>query len=160
MRRHRAYAPMAFPCMRAEAVSMLLPIIRRASREVPQRPTASNPAPNGRQTRPLHWLLVAGCWLLENFGRRPSQSLHGRVRRKTSRRLHRTRAGSMPARSQKRRARPMNAPWTPPESPRCAPRPPGLGADHWLLAAETLPTHQKFVLHRVSGENEFLMRWP
>ena len=54
----------------------------------------------------------------------------------------------------------MNAPWTPPESPRCAPRPPGLGADHWLLAAETLPTHQKFVLHRVSGEKEFLMRWP
>ena len=66
----------------------------------------------------------------------------------------------MPARSQKRRARPMNAPWTPPESPRCAPRPPGLGADRWLLAAETLPTHQKFVLHRVSGEKEFLMRWP
>jgi len=78
----------------------------------------------------------------------------------TSRRLHRTRAGSMPARSQKRRARPMNAPWTPPESPRCAPRPPGLGADRWLLATETLPTHQKFVLHRVSGEKEFLMRWP
>jgi len=29
-----------------------------------------------------------------------------------------------------------------------------------LLAAETLPTHQKFVLHRVSGEKEFLMRRP
>ena len=27
-------------------------------------------------------------------------------------------------------------------------------------AAGTLPTHQKFVLPRVSGEKEFLMRWP
>jgi len=27
-------------------------------------------------------------------------------------------------------------------------------------AAGTLPTHQKFVLIRVSGEKEILMRWP
>ena len=27
-------------------------------------------------------------------------------------------------------------------------------------AAETLPTHQKIVIPRVSGEKEFLMRWP
>ena len=35
-----------------------------------------------------------------------------------------------------------------------------LPTGHWLLAAGTLPTHQKFVLPRVSGEKEFLMRWP
>ncbi|MBR2065623.1 MAG: hypothetical protein IJ983_00890, partial [Kiritimatiellae bacterium] len=38
--------------------------------------------------------------------------------------------------------------------------PPSLAAGYWLLAAGTLPTHQKFVLPRVSGEKEFLMRWP
>ena len=37
--------------------------------------------PMGGRHAPLHWLLVTGCWLLEHFGRRPSQSLHGRVRR-------------------------------------------------------------------------------
>ena len=87
VRRHRAYAPMVLPCMRADAVLMLLPAINSSSRdsarsdstaspgasldansnlqaslrsEVPQRPTASNPAPNGRQTRPLHWSLATG----------------------------------------------------------------------------------------------------
>ena len=35
-----------------------------------------------------------------------------------------------------------------------------LVAGYWLLAAGILPTHQKFVLPRVSGEKEFLMRWP
>ena len=68
--------------------------------EVPQPPTASNPAPNGRQTRPPslaagYWLLVTGCWLLEHFGRRPSQSLHGRVRR--VRQKHRERPAALRA---------------------------------------------------------------
>jgi hypothetical protein len=35
-----------------------------------------------------------------------------------------------------------------------------LAADRWLLVTEALPTHQKFILIRVSGEEKFLMRWP
>ncbi len=55
----------------------------------------------------------------------------------------------------KRRARPMNAPWTPPESPRCAPRPLGLGADRWLLAAETLLTQKNRFRPRQRAESTF-----
>ena len=29
--------------------------------EVSQQPASSNPAPNGKQTRPLHWSLATGC---------------------------------------------------------------------------------------------------
>ena len=44
------------------------------------RGASSNSASSGKRTGALS-PLVAGCWLLEHFGRRPSQSLHGRVRR-------------------------------------------------------------------------------
>ena len=101
-RRHRAYAPMVLPWMRAVAVLMLLPIIKRSSRdsdrspstasqgnsrdansslpaslrsEVSQQPTASvqRPVGSGRGVS-LHWLLAAGCWLLQHFGRRPPKA--------------------------------------------------------------------------------------
>ena len=119
-RRHRAYAPMALPCIRADKA-----VAREGGCPQPPRPqrTAALPA------------------------RRTGTS-------------HRTRAGSMPARSQRERAHSKQAPGTPLETPKDAPRPTGLDAGHWLLAAEVLPTHQKSALSRVSGENGFLMRWP
>ena len=64
----------------------------------------------------------------------------------------------MPARRQKSRARSISAPGTAPEGQKTAPRRRGLAAGRWLLAAETLPTKQKSVLIRVSGEKEILMR--
>ena len=66
----------------------------------------------------------------------------------------------MPARRQKSRARSISAPGTAPEGQKTAPRRRGLAAGRWLLAAETLPTKQKSVLIRVSGEKEILMRRP
>ena len=105
VRRHRAYAPMVLPCMRADAVLMLLPAINSSSRDSArsdstaspgaslgansnqtrdsfssfrrrfapkclssQQPTAQRPVGSGREST-LHWLLVAGCWLLEHFQR-------------------------------------------------------------------------------------------
>ena len=121
---------MAFPCMRAEAVLMLLPIMRSSSRDSACSDSTASPGNS---------LAAKSSQTLDSFS---------------------SFCATFNLWMKSRRARPMNAPWTPPESPRCAPRPPGLGADRWLLAAETLPTHQKFVLHRVSGEKEFLMRWP
>ena len=66
----------------------------------------------------------------------------------------------MPARRGKRRARSTSAPSTAPERQNAAPRPHGLAAGRWLLAAETLPTRQNSILIRASGEKEFLMRRP
>ena len=89
VRRHRAYAPMVLPCMRADAVLMLLPTIssssldsarsdstasahfaRSVSTANSQQPTAQRPVGSGREST-LHWLLVTDCWLLGHFGRRP-----------------------------------------------------------------------------------------
>ena len=38
---------------------------------------------SGREPSP-HWSLATGCWLLEHFGRRPPQSLHGLSPSRTS----------------------------------------------------------------------------
>ena len=120
-RRHRAYAPIALPCMRADAVLMLLLIIKSSSRDSArslstafnsQRPTAQRPVGSGREIS-LRWLLATGCWLLEHFGRRPPRGQvpgetgrpRGEPRDAQTRRAERAAAGQVGLRRNQREAK-------------------------------------------------------
>ena len=142
---------------------------RRPAAEVLQQPAASNQQPVKKDIPSAsHWPLSAGCWLLRHFGakRRPKATVcvtavarRGggaapvRVARASvddrqehqhcvgahPRQDHRG-VGSMP--TPKGRTGAIDGGALKREfAHQNAPRPLGLAADRWLLAAETLPTH-------------------
>ena len=108
-----------------------------------------SPLPAGR------WPLAAGCWNTSAAGR-PKVCMAGVHRGRHGRRhvAQGQPSGVASLRSASAaNSQQSSAQWE-------AATPPSLVAGYWLLAAGTLPTHQKFVPPRVSGEKEFLMRWP